>query len=46
VAQEEFIKFHFNKQLEEVIEENEDVSDEEINKFLDTIPDYLDFNEL
>lgn len=46
VAQEEFIKFHFNKQLEEGIVDCEEVSDDEFNKFLDTIPDYLDFNEL
>lgn len=45
VAQDEFIKFHFNKQLEEV-DECEEVSDEEFNKLLDTIPDYLDLDEL
>jgi hypothetical protein len=45
-AQEEFIKFHFNKQLEEVAAEFEDVSDEELDKYLDEIPDYLDFDEL
>ncbi|MBQ2665878.1 hypothetical protein [Methanobrevibacter sp.] len=46
IAQEEFIKFHFNKQLEEGIEESEDVSDEELQEFLDTIPDELDFDGL
>lgn len=46
VAQEEFIKFHFNKQLEEGIEEYGELSDEETNKLLDEIPDYLDFDEL
>lgn len=46
IAQEEFIKFHFNKQLEEGIEESEEVSDEEFEEFLDTIPDELDFDEL
>lgn len=46
MAQDEFIKFHFNKQLDKGIEEYKDVSDAEINKFLNTIPDYLDFNEL
>lgn len=46
VAQDEFIKFHFNKQLEEGVDECGDVSDEEFNKFLDTIPDYLDLDQL
>lgn len=46
IAQEEFIEFHFNKQLEEGIEENEDLSDEEIDRLLDEIPDYLDLDEL
>jgi hypothetical protein len=46
VAQEEFIKFHFNKQLEEGEDELDDLSDEEIDNLLDEIPDYLDFDEL
>lgn len=46
IAQEEFIEFHFNKQLEGEIEENEDLSDEEIDRLLDEIPDYLDLDEL
>ena len=46
VAQEAFIEFHFNKQLEGEIVENEDLSDEEMDKLLDEIPDYLDLDEL
>ncbi|WP_407422831.1 hypothetical protein [Methanobrevibacter sp.] len=46
IAQEEFIKFQFNKQLEEGVDEFEEVSDEEFNKLLDKIPDYLDLDEL
>ena len=46
VAQDEFIKFHFNKQLEEGVEELEDMSDEEIDELLDRVPDKLDFDEL
>ena len=46
VAQDEFIKFHFNKQLEEGVEELEDMSDEEIDEILDRVPDELDFDEL
>lgn len=46
IAQDEFIKFHFNKQLEEGIEEFDEVSDEEFEEFLDTIPDELDLDEL
>jgi hypothetical protein len=46
VAQEEFIKFHFNKQLEEGVEELDDLSDDEIDRYFDEIPDYLDFDEL
>lgn len=46
VAQDEFIKFHFNKQLEEGVEELEDMSDEEIDELLDGVPDKLDFDEL
>ena len=46
VAQDEFIKFHFNKQLEEDQEELEDLSDEELDRLLDYIPDELDFDEL
>lgn len=46
VAQEEFIEFHFNKQLGEGIEENDDLSDEEIDKLLDEVPDYLDLDDL
>lgn len=46
VAQDEFIKFHFNKQLEEGIEEYEKVSDEEVDSLLDEIPDYLDLDEI
>ena len=45
VAQDEFIKFHFNKQLEEY-EEEDDVLDEEFEEILDKIPDELDFDEL
>ena len=46
IAQEEFVKFQFNKQLEEGADEYEEVSDEEFEEFLDTIPDELDFDEL
>lgn len=46
IAQEEFIKFHFNKQLEEGIEESDEVSDEEFEKYLDSLPDELDLDEL
>ncbi len=46
VAQDEFIKFHFNKQLEECIQDDDEVSDEEFEDFLNSIPDELDFNEL
>lgn len=46
VAQEEFVKFHFNKQLKEDEEEFDEVSDEELEEFLDTIPDELDLDEL
>lgn len=46
IAQDEFIKFHFNKQLEVEIEELDKVSDEEFEEFLDTIPDVLDWNEM
>ena len=46
VAQEEFIKFHFNKQLEEGVEEFDDLSDDEIDRYFDEIPDYLDLDEL
>ena len=45
-AQEEFIKFHFNKQLESGIEEYEELSDEVADKLLNQIPDHLDFDEL
>lgn len=45
-AQEEFIDFHFRKQLEEDEEEFEDLSDKEFNEILDAIPDELDLNEL
>ena len=45
MAQDEFIKFHFNKQLEEY-EEEDDVLDEEFEEILDKIPDELDFDEL
>ena len=45
-AQDEFIKFHFNKQLEEGVEESDELSDEEIDEILDKIPDELDFDEL
>ncbi|MBQ9160160.1 MAG: hypothetical protein IJ122_02400 [Methanobrevibacter sp.] len=46
VAQDEFIKFHFNKQLEEGVEEIEELSDEKLDAILDKIPDELDFDEL
>ena len=46
IAQEEFIKFHFNKQLKEDEEEFEDLTDEDLNKIIDQIPDELDFDEL
>ena len=46
IAQEEFIKFQFNKQLEEGVEESEDISDEELDEMLDKIPDELDLDEL
>lgn len=46
VAQDEFIKFHFNKQLEEGIDEDDEVSDEEFEKYLDSLPDELDLDEL
>ena len=46
VAQEEFIKFHFNKQLEEEEEEFDEVSDEEFEEFLDSLPDELDLDEI
>ncbi len=45
-AQDEFIKFHFNKQLEEAEEEFENLSNVELDKILDQIPDELDFDEL
>ncbi|MBR2558017.1 MAG: hypothetical protein IKE95_06605 [Methanobrevibacter sp.] len=46
VAQDEFIKFHFNKQLSEGVEEFDDLSDEEFDELLDMIPDELDLDEL
>ena len=46
MAQDEFIKFHFNKQLEEDEEEFDDLTDEEFDKLLDQIPDELDLDEL
>ena len=45
-AQEEFIKFNFNKQLQDGAVEYEELSDESIDNILDKIPDYLDFDEL
>ncbi len=45
-AQDEFIKFHFNKQLEEGVEEFDELSEAELDAILDKIPDKLDFNEL
>ena len=45
-AQEEFIKFHFNKQLAEGIEDTVDISDEELDAILDEIPDELDLDKL
>ena len=46
VAQEEFIKFHFNKQLEEGLQEKDNLSDEEFDEILDKIPDELDIDGL
>lgn len=46
IAQDEFIKFHFNKQLEAGMEEFDEVSDEEFEEYLDSLPDELDFDEL
>lgn len=46
MAQEEFIKFRFNKQLEVGVDESSEISDEEFEKHLDKIPDELDFDEL
>lgn len=45
-AQEEFIKFHFNKQLKKGMEKFDKLSDDVIDQHLDKIPDYLDFDEL
>ena len=46
MAQEEFIKFDFNKQLEEGEEKSDEVSDDELDEILSNIPDELDLNEL
>ena len=45
-AQEEFIEFHFNKQLAKGIEDTVDISDEELDAILDEIPDELDLDKL
>jgi hypothetical protein len=45
-AQEEFIKFHFNRQLEEDEEEFDELSDEEFDEILQKVPDELDFDQL
>lgn len=46
IAHEEFIKFHFNKQLEELEEKYDELSDEELDEIFNSIPDELDFDEL
>lgn len=45
-AQDEFVKFHFNKQLQEGAEDFDELSDEEMDEILDKIHDELDFDEL
>lgn len=46
IAQEEFIKFDFNKQLEGEEEKSDELSDDELDEILSNIPDELDLNEL
>lgn len=46
IAQEEFIKFDFNKQLEEGEEKSDELSDDELDEILSNIPDELNLNEL
>lgn len=46
VAQEEFIRLQFNKQLEEYVDDSGELSDEDLDNILDKIPDNLDFDEL
>lgn len=46
IAQEEFIKFHFNKQLEGEEEKSDELSDDELDEILSNIPDELNLNKL
>ena len=46
IVQEEFIRFHFNKQLELGEEEFVEYSDEELDEILGSMPDEIDLDEL
>ncbi len=46
IAQDEFIRFHFNKQLKEDVDESDEFCDDELDELLGELPDELDLDEL
>lgn len=46
IAQEEFIRFHFSKQLNEDVEKSDEFCDDELDEILSELPDELDLDEM